>query len=93
MRGYVWAVALSRLLDRPLIQPFNSRDLNIINTTCSFPLGQSGSNAADNAPPRARLMRAYVRAVAFSRLLDRPLIQAFNPRDLNTINTQPVLSL
>jgi hypothetical protein len=50
-------------------------------------------NAAHHAPPCTRLMRAMLRAVACMRLLDRRLIQPFNPRDLNTINTQPVLSL
>jgi hypothetical protein len=34
-------------------------------------------------------MKAVLWAVAFSRLLDRPLIQSFNPPDLNTRDTRP----
>jgi hypothetical protein len=45
-------------------------------------------NAADNAPPHLRLIRATLWAVACIRLLDRRLIQSFNPRDLNTRNTR-----
>jgi hypothetical protein len=36
-------------------------------------------------------MKAALWAVAFSRLLDRPLIQSFNSPDLNTRNTRPIL--
>jgi hypothetical protein len=50
-------------------------------------------NAAGNAPPHTMYMRGYVMAVAFSRLLDRRLIESFNQRDLNTRNTRPAFSL
>jgi len=46
MRGYVWAVAFSRLLDRRLIQAFNSCDLDTRDTRPDFlPFVRSGSNA------------------------------------------------
>jgi hypothetical protein len=38
-------------------------------------------------------MRAALWAVACMRLLDRRLIQPFNPRDLNTRNTRSDFSL
>jgi hypothetical protein len=48
-------------------------------------------NAAHNAPPHAKLMRGDVMAVAFSRLLDRPLIQSFNSRGLNIRDTRHLI--
>jgi hypothetical protein len=38
-------------------------------------------------------MRATLWAVAFSRLLDRRLIESFNERNLNTRNTRPAFIL
>jgi hypothetical protein len=45
MKAALWAVAFSRLLDRPLIQSSNSRDLNNRDTRPdSLPVVRSGSN-------------------------------------------------
>ena len=49
-------------------------------------------NATDNAPPRPRLMRATLWAVAFSRLLDRRLMSPVNPRYLNARDSRSVLT-
>jgi hypothetical protein len=71
----------------------NRPPLDSARKSFTFEFHYQPPNAAGNAPPRASIMRGYVWAVAFSRLLDRPLMSPLNPRDLNTATRTSGLSL